>query len=116
MTGLRWKMMVAERGNREKKMNIDTDAMIQRLYPFKNEDDLDRMLVELTKMQRGAEFLKWYPSDEGTMDITIWTDSNAYATVTIDDEEAFKEFKRDLINSFESWYEFIDEMNEDEAE
>lgn len=116
MTKLRWGMWIEERGKRVKWMNIDTDEMVQRLYPFIDVDDLDGMLVELSKMQRGAEFLEWYPSDEGTMDITIWTDSNAYATVTIDDEEAFKEFKRDLINSFEAWWDFINEILDEDEE
>lgn len=114
MTGLRWEMMVVERGNRAKKMNIDTDEMIQRLYPFRDEEDLDAMLVQIDTMMRNLEKVEF--EDETELELDIVRDENFFATVCIENSEGFKEFKRDLMNSLDDWWMFINEMNDDWCE
>lgn len=112
MTSLRWGMWIKEGGNRVKWMNIDTDEMVQKLYPYIDVDDLDGMLVQIDTMMRNLDKLEF--EDETELELDIVRDGNFYATVSIENAEGFKEFKRDLMNSLESWWDFINEILDDE--
>lgn len=110
MTNLKWETMMTERGNKAKRMRIDTDLMVQKIFPLENEDNLEGMLEDITKMTYNLERCEF--NDNIELELDIVRNNNFYATVTLENDIEFNAFKRDLINSLEGWWDVIDEFIE----
>ena len=100
--------MMVERGNKAKRMSIDTDLIVQKIFPFKDEDNLEGMLVDITRMTNNLERCDF--DDDIELELDIVRDENFYATVTLANDIEAKAFKRDLMNSLEGWWDAVNEV------